>query len=227
MGPYSHLIIASRLASQIKPDNPGEYYWGAVAPDARYTAKLRRSKTHISTPQIMGFIHQYPHLKSFLQGYLVHCISDKIFLGRLLFPYFPFTILRGFVPNPLIVVMLELYNFEREQVQVAFSNAHNEVFTSLGLSEADTAKYGQFLSQYTAAAPLETRLTELAQFFGLGKSRNIDGYLRAVKRFQENRLLKKTSFLGIRAARMSDRIAEKVLYWLPEGTVGRGKDNGA
>jgi hypothetical protein len=174
----------------------------------------------------MDFIHRYPHLKSFLQGYLVHCISDKILLGKMLFPYFPLSILRGFVPNPLIVVMLELYNFEREQAGEAFSTAHNDIFTALGLSEADTDRYAQFLSQYTANAPLEKRLTELAQFFGLGKNRNIEGYLQAVKRFQENRLLKSTSFFSIRAARMSDRIAAKVFYWMPEGSVAEGKSNG-
>ena len=81
---YTHILIASFLESLIKPENLGDYYWGATAPDVCYLASLRRDQTHLSSKVILDDIIRYPHLKSFLQGYLVHCLTDEVKLKDLL-----------------------------------------------------------------------------------------------------------------------------------------------
>ena len=73
MGPYSHIVVAGQLATYIQPENPSEYYWGAVAPDIRYLiAGMPRSQTHISAERILSYRVQYPALRDFVKGYLVH-----------------------------------------------------------------------------------------------------------------------------------------------------------
>ena len=42
---YSHLVVAHALLPHLQPASPSEYYWGAVAPDIRYAAGLRRRQT--------------------------------------------------------------------------------------------------------------------------------------------------------------------------------------
>lgn len=108
MNPYSHLVIASKLEPLVNPENAQEYYWGAIAPDIRYLAAMPRKQTHVPCQRIVGFISQYPHLKSFLQGYLVHCLSDEIDLGQVFFRHFPFSILRSKMSRQRMAVILEL-----------------------------------------------------------------------------------------------------------------------
>ena len=98
MNPYSHIVIASKVEQQVAPVNASEYYWGAIAPDIRYLAGIPRHQTHISHQAIVVLIAQYPHLKSFLQGYLVHCLSDEIPLGEIFYQHLPFSIL-GCLPR--------------------------------------------------------------------------------------------------------------------------------
>lgn len=90
INPYSHLVIAAKLEALVNPKDVQEYYWGAIAPDIRYLAAMQRQQTHIPSQRIVDFISQYPHLKSFLQGYLVHCIIDEIELDQIFSPNLPF-----------------------------------------------------------------------------------------------------------------------------------------
>ena len=66
MNPYSHIVIASRLESLVQPQDPPEYYWGAVAPDMRYLAAMRRAQTHLSPQELVAFFDRYPRLESFV-----------------------------------------------------------------------------------------------------------------------------------------------------------------
>ncbi|GEM_PF-3140247 len=38
MNPYSHLVVAAHFEERFQPSSRAEYYWGAIAPDARYPA---------------------------------------------------------------------------------------------------------------------------------------------------------------------------------------------
>ena len=77
MGPYSHYFLAAKLAPILKPGDPAAYHWGAIVPDIRYLAKIRRADTHLEQDRIREMAARYPHLSSFLLGYQVHCLIDE------------------------------------------------------------------------------------------------------------------------------------------------------
>ena len=210
MNPYSHIVVASKLESLVDPKDQHEYYWGAIAPDIRYLAAMQREQTHIPPETIIGFMSQYSHLQSFLQGYLVHCLCDEIELKRVFFQHFPFSIFRRRMSHQQVAILLELYYFENEQVYRKLSESHNEVLSQLGLSETQSTKLSRTIHQYASSSSFESRITDLAGLLGLEHDRRIDKYMSAAKRFQNNRLLKNGLFFGIRRGKISEQIVSTV-----------------
>jgi hypothetical protein len=206
MNPYSHLVIASKIEALVHPENAPEYYWGAIAPDIRYLAAMPRKQTHLPSQRIVGLISQYPYLKSFLQGYLVHCLTDEIELEGVFFKHFPFSILKNKMSRQQLAVILELYYFETERISQRLSDVHNEVLTELGLREAQSARLSQSISQYAMSSSFESRITDLARLLGLENDSRIANYRIAAKRFQKNWLLKNGLLFGIKAGNISERI---------------------
>ena len=129
MNPYSHIVIASQLERQVAPENIPEYYWGTIAPDVRYLAGAQRHQTHISQAEIKQFNVQYPDLKSFLQGYSVHCLADEIDLEEVFDQHFPFSILKSKLSRQHLAVILELFYFENSKTNQEVSGAYNEVLS--------------------------------------------------------------------------------------------------
>jgi len=206
MHPYSHIVIASKLAALVKPGNLQEYYWGAVAPDIRYAAALPRQQTHIHSERIFEAISQYPELKPFLQGYLVHCLSDEIDLSQVFFQHFPFSVLKSKLSYQQIAAIFELFNFENAKGNKNISGSYNEFLQGLGLSETISAAFSQSIQQYIMASSPQSSLPELFQLMGLQNDSRIDQYVAAARSFQKDWLLKGSLFLGIRTGRISEQI---------------------
>ncbi len=206
MHPYSHIVIASKLEGLVKPDDLQEYYWGAVAPDIRYVAALPRQQTHIAPERIIEATSQYPDLTSFLQGYLVHCLSDKIELSQVFFRHFPFSVLKNKLSYQQIAAILELFHFENFKASKNISGRYNEFLRGLGLSEMVSAVFSQAMRQYVMASSPQSSLPELFQLIGLENDSRIDQYVAAAQGFQKNWLLKSSLFLGIRTGRISEQI---------------------
>ena len=206
MNPYSHIVVAAKVEAFVNPENLQEYYWGAIAPDIRYLAAMQRQQTHIPSQRIVEFISRYAHLKSFLQGYLVHCLSDEIELGQVFFQHFPFSMFKSKMSRQQIAVILELFYFENERVNKHLSGTHNEVLSELGLSEAESTKFSQSISQYAISSSSQSRLSNLFQLLGLENDNRIDKYLTAAKSFQRNWLLKNALFIGIQTGKISEQI---------------------
>ena len=207
MNPYSHVVIASKLESLVKPENPAEYYWGAIAPDVRYIAAVPRQQTHIPAQKIIEFISRYPHLESFLQGYLVHCLSDEVHMGEIFFRQFPFSFLKSKLSYQHIAVILELFCFENEKVNISLSGTHNEVLTELGVNKAASARLASSIGQYVMAG--EARLAELFRLLGPKDSSHLEKYIKAATSFQRNWFLKNALFFGIRQGRIIDKIVSR------------------
>lgn len=215
MNPYSHIVVASKLEAHIHPADAREYYWGAIAPDVRYPAAMRREKTHLPAEKILEWFARYPHLKPFLQGYLVHCLCDELDLSGIFFRRFPLTLLRSrFARQPLSVI-LELYYLENEHVVRPISGIHNEVLDELGVRAEVSANFAQAVSHYAGSSSHSSRLLELFRLLGLENDSRIEKYMTAARGFQENRLLLRGLFLGMRIGRISERIATNVTALLP------------
>ena len=206
MHPYSHIVIAAKLETLVKPETIQEYYWGAVAPDMRYVAALERQKTHIPPERIVEFISQYPDLKSFLQGYLVHCLCDEIELRRVFLQHFPFSVLKKKLSYQQIAAILELFYFENGKVNKNISGRYNEFLYGLGLSETVSTMFSQSIRQYALSSSPESILPNLFQLMGLENDSQINKYVTAAQSFQKNWLLKNSLFLGIRTGKISEQI---------------------
>jgi len=217
MNPYSHIVIAARLEQKIDPEKPREYYWGTVAPDIRYLAAIQRQRTHVSSQRISELIKQYPQQKSFLQGYLVHCILDDIDLGDIFFQHFPYSILKNKLSRQQIAVIFELYLFENVKVNPKISNIYNEVLSVMGLSEPDCDKFSKFIDQYIRSTTFDDRIQGLVQLLGLENDPRIERYISAAKGLKKHKLSKKAMFMGIRSGKISEEIAFRVSSLLGAG----------
>jgi hypothetical protein len=209
MTPYSHLVVAAKLVSLAQPGDLAEYYWGAVVPDIRYLAAMRRQQTHLSAGAIVAWLDRYPHLDSFIKGYLVHCLTDYIDLTRIFYRRLPFSMLKNTLTHQHLAVLLELFYIERQPASWPLSGTHNEVLDELGLSQAISARFARSAKQY-ALSTSRSSLWHMAQMLGLEHDSRIEKYVSAGKRFQSSRLLKNALFLGIRAAKIDVQIAFKV-----------------
>lgn len=206
MNPYSHIVVASKLETLVNPVDVQEYYWGTIVPDIRYLAAIPRQQTHIPLEKIIGFISQYPHLKSFLQGYLLHCLSDEIELGQVFFKHFPFSILKSKLSRHRMSIILDLYYFENERVNKNLSGTHNEILSELGLSEMQSAKFSQSISQYVMASSFDERVTYLVRLLDAENNSQIDKYMAAIKKINQNWLIKNSFFRGIGRGKISEQI---------------------
>jgi hypothetical protein len=226
MNPYSHIVVASKLVALVQPEDLKEYYWGAVAPDIRYLAAVQRQHTHIPPQRVIDFISRYPNLKSFLQGYLVHCLSDEVDLKSIFFQHFPFSILKSKLSYQHVAVLLELFCLANEKVNTPLSGAHNAVLTELGLDEAVSARLSYSINHYIIALPAEARLSELFRLLGPQNDRRVERYAKVAVGFQQNWLLRNALFLGIRRGKIDEKIVSEVKSLLSTLQSGSEKWNG-
>jgi hypothetical protein len=209
MTPYSHLVVASKLVSLVQPEDLAEYYWGAMVPDIRYLAAMRRQQTHLSAQAIVAWLDRYPHLGSFVKGYLVHCLTDYVDLARIFYRRLPFSVLKHTLTNRHLAVLLELFYRETQPASWPLSGTHNEVLDELGLSQAISARFARFAEQY-ARSTSRSSLWDMTRMLGLEHDSRIEKYVSAGKRFQSSGLLKNALFLGIRAGKIDAQIVSRV-----------------
>jgi len=158
MQPYSHLVIAALLETDICPAAPADYYWGAVAPDIRFSAGLRREQTHLLPEKILEFEQKYPQLKSFVQGYLVHCLSDHVDAIAILNQRI---CLRPFLrraSRQFVSTVIEAYHIDHHPMQKQNALCSNAMLSDLGIDagdiEIETKTMGPYLAKPTLAANL-------------------------------------------------------------------------
>lgn len=216
MGPYSHIVIASELETYIKPNKSQEYYWGAIAPDIRYLViGMDRGQTHISSEKIMDYIVQYPQLKSFLQGYLVHCLSDELDLPQIIQKKFPFILQKNELSSQLCSVILEFYNNACvKPVRKSLSGANNLVLSELGISDEHTTIFAQEIKRYITSPSFVSSVV-LFQNLGFAGDGQVEKYWIAAQRFQRNWLQKNLVLLGLKVGKVGEEITSSVRSIFP------------
>ncbi len=191
MNPYSHLIIASQLEGETKPTNPAEYYWGAIAPDVRYIAGVPRSQTHLEPEAMLEFLAKYPHIKPFIQGYLVHCLTDLIELKTLLRRNLIIHLIRSRVSHHILAVMVEAFFIEQSLVRKQVQGEPNEIFRDLGIPDEKTAEFGKLMNRFLANPSFEAEIEFVRAF---GANLRLEKYISAMKNLQKYAFLKPVFF---------------------------------
>jgi len=217
MGPYSHIILASELEEYIKPDNTREFYWGTIAPDTRYLMKgMSRDQTHISPDEILDYLHRHPQLKSFLQGYLVHCLADQLEMPELMQRKFPLSWQKDKLSSWQCTVILELFNILRTKPpEKLIPEKYNVVLEDIGISEEQAIKFAKEMNQYLTS-PSVISLLSMYQRIGLANNGRIEKYHIAFQRFQKNWLRKNMILLGLHVRKINNEIASLVKSNLPK-----------
>ena len=220
MGPYSHIILANELEKQIDPDNAQEYYWGAVAPDTRYLMKgMNRYQTHLSSEKILAYMDQYPHLKSFVQGYLIHCVSDQLEMPELMQRKFPLSWQKDKLSSRQCTVILELFNVLRTRPTVtSISENYNNILEDIGIGKDQSIIFSKEINQYLSTPSVKSLLS-MYQKVGLANNGRIEKYQIAFQRFQKNWLRKNLILFGLHIGKINKEIASSVMSNLPNEVI--------
>lgn len=193
---YSHLFVASNLEKRLNPQSREDYYLGAVIPDIRYYCGLSRHNTHLPIEEIVEFGNLYPHLHSFVLGYLVHCGVDELVLTDIVLRRFPFSLIRNRLPPQFTPVLFEYYLLEKIPLQKRVSESSNEMLDDLGIDPTAVLFLSRQLNKFFSAPSCRSELN-VAQNLGLLNHSGVKGYLRAANTIHRNSVLKKLLFASI------------------------------
>lgn len=187
MGPYSHIVIANELESFIKPENENEYYWGSVAPDVRYLIKdMPRKYSHFSTEKILNLMIKYPEQKDFLQGYLIHCITDKIEIRRVIQKSFPFSLVKKRITKNNSSLILEFFNVEiLKPVRKSILGINNPILTEIGIGNKEIIKFSKEIDNYIKTLSSKSSFL-LYQNLGFAEDRKLEKYKKLQTMWQES-----------------------------------------
>lgn len=192
MNPYSHLVIAAELEKYTQPRQADEYYWGAIVPDIRYIADMRRNQTHLSAERILEYRDKYPELDSFIKGYLVHCLTDFVDLQALLKQRILFRpILKSF-PHQFVPVMLESYFIEHTKLDIQLLPKPNNMLNDLKINDEHISIFSTLIKPFVTNPSFQSAL-EFLKILGHGNPR-IEKYGNAARNFDGNTILKSALF---------------------------------
>ena len=211
MGPYSHIVIAHELETFIKPDNTQEYYWGAVAPDVRYVVDgMTKKHTHLSAEEIKTYMHKYPLLMDFLNGYMVHCLSDKLSLRTIIQQKFPFSLIKNRITKNNCTIILEFLNIELIKTTKKFlPGKNNPVLRELGVSDWSATKYSQNINRYINSPSYTSSIT-LYQNLGFKVGRRVEKYHSVVQSWQHSWIKKNLVLIRPQLRKMNREIAASI-----------------
>jgi hypothetical protein len=213
MGPYSHYFLAQKLEARLQPDQPAEYYWGAVIPDIRYLAQMHRSHTHLSQERLSELAGCYPHCKSFLLGYQVHCLIDQIDLSPLINAAFPMNVIkrvlrRNFTPQQ-ITMLVEFYYLQIPIPAAKMSGSLNEILHELGITPQQTSLYFQGMQEYIQSHSLDAAISTYQKIFMLENNR-LDKYMKAYEAIKKRKLVNALFMLSVKNAALEQHVINTV-----------------
>ena len=191
MNLYTHYILAKQLEVLLQPADPLEYAWGSVAPDIRYVAGMPRKQTHLEIQEIKNWLERYPTRRSFIQGYIVHCLLDRIDVAMALETAFPYFLLRPLSRKKLssqqAVMLVEFYYLLGKHPKGAISGGHNEILEGLGIRPEQTQVYVEAISEYLQQPSFEVGLA-MGRRLGLLDDTRVQKYLNAALSIRKNSL---------------------------------------
>ena len=213
MGPYSHYVLASRLATSFEVANRSAYTWGAVSPDIRYLAQMPREQTHLAKERLVELMTCYPHLRSFITGYLVHVLIDQVDVLRVVGSGFPLNLLKKVTGRSLspqqMTMMVEVYYLQSRVARGPLSGEHNELFTNLGITQDQTSRFHKALQAYFDNRSYQGAI-EAFKDIGMIHNSRIEKYKDAYAGMQKRKGLRTLLMLSIKSARLEMRTLEHV-----------------
>ena len=209
MNTYAHIVLAHKLVSHMQPENIKDYYLGAIIPDVRYIASIKRKQTHIPLEQIVAFHTQYPELDSFIKGYMVHCMIDMLDLPQYAWQKFPLSVFKKRLPNAFAPVLIEFYYLENANISVELTTTSNKMLHDLNINPNDVSTMATQLNTFLAAPSFASGLTVIRNFglFGSG----VERYLKAAHFLNRHPYIKQALFATLRMGSFTDWATQQLL----------------
>ena len=207
MNPYSHLVIASQLEKDIMPTLPNEYYWGAVVPDIRHICGLHRSQTHLSPELLVGLTGRHPQLKSFIQGYLIHCLTDLVELKLLLQQQILLRPLLHLWPQKLLVILIEAFFIESMPLQKQISGQPNQILRDMGVTDEKSGQFDQIMRTFLAQPSLEAEMGFVKAY---GTNLRLEMYTEAIRKIQKSTFLKSILFTLANPDKLNQQVLSQI-----------------
>jgi hypothetical protein len=207
MGPYTHLLVANRLAADLSPTDLPAYYWGAVAPDTRYLVPgMHRSQTHITPERLLNYAQRYPRLQDFILGYWVHLATDWIDLPGFLQRSFPFCFCKNKLPTHTASTLVEFYTLQRPfKTPPPISGEHNPVLFDVGIPAETAHIFAHNLAAYLAH-PSYRAVLAIFMVPGIQTNPRVAQYQAAAQRFERAWFLKRLVFWGLQTSHIHSKI---------------------
>lgn len=216
MGPYSHFALAKKLEAFIQPENPDEYYWGAVAADIRFLANMRRAQTHLGQDRLRELVSCYPHLSSFLTGFQVHVLIDDLtpdVISQMVNASFPLSLVnklrRKRIAPEQMIMLVEMYYLQSVRVGGALSGTYNAVLSDLGITPEKTCVYQQALQEYFGNRTIDAALSAF-QKIGMIPNSRMEKYQNAFQTMQKHKMMNALFILSIKNSGLDARVMEHV-----------------
>lgn len=217
MDPYTHAVLAQTLEPVIRPADPADYLWGAVAADIRYLAGMRREITHRPDAEVAAWGARYPGCASFIQGYRVHCLLDRIDTVQVVGGAFPLWLLLKLRRRPFsaqqMTAMIGLYYQKTFPQGLTLVGGHNPILAELGIREEQVAGFIDALAGHLAQPAFETAIACFRKL-GILDDARIEKYMDAYHKMTANRLLLWALMAGVKNAHL-ERIAEREVIRMP------------
>lgn len=168
MNPYTHIILAQQLIETLHPENLTDYFWGAIAPDIRYVARIPRETTHKNKAQLQELFQKYPHQKSFIQGYQVHCLLDYVDLTDVAYQYVPLRWLKKVAPklalHRQITLFFELYCIHTYPNGIRIEGQTNEILSDLGITALQIQQFLAIMQPYYTKPGFKAAMNTMKSF---------------------------------------------------------------
>lgn len=182
---YSHLVLASKMPTQVSSPDQDSFYLGSIAPDIRYYVKIPRERTHLSQDDISLYEKKYPYLGAFIDGYRLHCLIDE--QEAQLFEKIHSTVLgklmgRRLTPS-LLKTAIEFYYFKSNPLMIQFDSESNEMLEDLGITAMALDEFVIDLNDLMANQSIDSAISALSKF-GLVGTGSIDRYIAAARKIE-------------------------------------------
>jgi hypothetical protein len=207
---YTHIVLAHALEPRLRPPDLPAYYLGAIIPDVRYLAGARRQHTHLTAVQLLDYKQRYPHLESFILGYLVHIEIDLIDLSRVLFQHTLLKRLNSSRKLQLAGVLIESHYLEHARVEPPLAEDSNAMLADLGIHPDHVRQYARGARQFLKNPSFQAELVALQDAQVLENQR-MRVYLRLAQVFEGSRLLRKVLFRNIPTAEVAAKLPSVLL----------------
>lgn len=178
--PYSHLVLAERIAKDVglPVANRAQYYAGAFYPDIRYFTKQPREKYHFPVERLEPYKRDPETSKDFLLGYKVHLLIDEVWeypeLKAAYKQAFP-KLIRSRMTRGLQVLALEMYCHEQPLAPIKLEPEENKVTRDLGMKPSETEFAVHAMQRYISNPSLQAVyvLSEEAQLLPLERLKTV------------------------------------------------------